>query len=240
VPSIDLILPCYNPQENWEQLILSSLKEINQLSPDLQIHVILVNDGSTPPLNPDCIQTLRDQIPHFTFIDNTINRGKGYVLRDGVAQSEDQICMFTDVDFPYTLDSFIDVYESLLADDCAVAVGIRNTSYYSQTPLARKIISKVFKKLIKTFFRLKVSDTQCGLKGFNAEGRKLFLQTTIDRYLFDLEFIQLASRKFPKQIKGVTVELKEGIVFSKINTKILLQEGGSFMKIFLGSIFRKK
>jgi len=240
VPTVDLILPCYNPQEYWVSEILSSVKEIKKRLPDLQLNIILVNDGSTVVLDPAQIEKLRTQLPQFTFIDNAVNKGKGHALRVGIAQSKQTICMFTDVDFPYTPDSFITVYQALTAEDCEVAVGIRDNSYYASTPFARKVISKTFKQMLKTFFRLQVSDTQCGLKGFNLKGKELFLGTTIDRYLFDLEFIQLASRKFPKQIKGVPVILKEGIVFSKLNSKILLQEGLSFLRIFFTSIFKKK
>lgn len=232
MPDLDLILPCYNPLGNWEEEILESLKAIDQLSPGIQINIILVNDGSSPTLSPEKIERLTNQIAHFTFIDSQPNKGKGHALRVGIQQSQHQICMFTDIDFPYTAESFYSLYKALLEENCEVAVGIRDNSYYAQTPFSRKLVSKLFKTLLKTFFRLKIADTQCGLKGFKQTGKSLFLQTTINRYLFDLEFIKLASRKVPKQIRGIPVELKEGVVFSKLNTRILLQEGWSFLRIF--------
>lgn len=239
MPDLDLILPCYNPQGNWEAEILHALKAIDQQLPEIQINLILVNDGSSPALSTDKIDTLRNQIPHFTFIEGQINKGKGHALRLGMQQSQQPICLFTDVDFPYTAESFCKVYQALASGDCEVAVGVRDNSYYTQTPFSRKVISKLFKTLLKTFFRLKIADTQCGLKGFKQTGKALFLQTTINRYLFDLEFIQLASRKVPKQIRGIPVELKEDVVFSKMNTRIILQEGWSFIRIFLKGIFKK-
>lgn len=234
----DLILPCYNPLENWDDKILASLEEIEQLAEGINIHLILVNDGSTVELAPDKIKRLSNKIARFTFLTNPTNKGKGNALRLGVKQSNNPLCMFTDIDFPYTPESFVKMYHALRTADCGIAVGIREDSYYSKTPYTRKVISKLLKKLIKSFFRLKVADTQCGLKGFNSKGKELFLETTIDRYLFDLEFIQLASKKLPSEIKGIPVELKDDVVFSKINSKIILQEGGSFLKIFFSGIFK--
>ncbi len=235
---IDLILPCYNPQENWTSKIVSSLKEIERLSTDLRIHLILVNDGSSPLLDPSKINSLKEQIPRFTYIDNPTNKGKGHALRTGFAQSKNEICIFTDIDFPFTAQSFVNVYNTLTTEDCELAVGVRDYNYYSKIPFGRKVISKLLKQLIKLFFALKLSDTQCGLKGFKPLGKELFLQTTINRYLFDLELIQAASRKIPNQIIGVPIILKEGIVFSKINSKIIVQESFNFLRIFFKSLLK--
>ncbi|MBK7037383.1 MAG: hypothetical protein IPH42_13850 [Bacteroidetes bacterium] len=83
--------------------------------------------------------------------------------------------------------------------------------------------------------RLKISDTQCGLKGFNKKGKDIFLKTTINRYLFDLEFIFLVSRQKEVSMVPVEIELKENIQFSSMRTGILLSEGFNFLKIFFKS-----
>jgi hypothetical protein len=56
------------------------------------------------------------------------------------------------------------------------------------------------------------------------------MQTKIDRYLFDLEFILYASKQRLK-IKPIPVSLREGIVFGNMNYKILLQESKNLWKI---------
>ncbi|MBK9190506.1 MAG: hypothetical protein IPM77_02840 [Crocinitomicaceae bacterium] len=87
---------------------------------------------------------------------------------------------------------------------------------------------------MKTFLRLPTDDSQCGIKGFNKKGADVFLDTKIDRFLFDLEFIKLASkRKLNVQI--AEVELKPNIVFSKVSFKILFRESLNFLKV----LFRK-
>ncbi len=76
-----------------------------------------------------------------------------------------------------------------------------------------------------------VSDTQCGLKGFNTNGKEIFLKTTIDRYLFDFEFIFQCSRKKSILLKTVPVQLKDNVVFSNMKLKILMQESLNLIRV---------
>ena len=97
------------------------------------------------------------------------------------------------------------------------------------------MVSKILQRFIKILFpSLPVSDTQCGLKGMNEKGKNIFLQTKINRYLFDLEFILYSSKNHLK-IRAIPVELREGIVFGRMNYKILLHESKN-----LWNILRKK
>ena len=90
--------------------------------------------------------------------------------------------------------------------------------------------------MIRRFLRIPTDDTQCGLKGFNAKGKEVFLQTSIDRYLFDLEFVFLSARK-KLTLKKVVVELRPGIELSYMRWGVLMQEFGNFLKIFAKTIF---
>lgn len=81
-----------------------------------------------------------------------------------------------------------------------------------------------------------VTDTQCGLKGFNQKGKDMFLQTKINRYLFDFEFIYNVCRNKSLQYQTVEVQLKENVVFSKMKFKILLQESFNLIKVLLKPI----
>ena len=81
--------------------------------------------------------------------------------------------------------------------------------------------------------KLKVNDTQAGLKGFRREVKPLFLMTTINRYLFDLEFIYLLSKQKELKVEGHPITLRPGITFSKMNRKILFQEARNFMNIWM-------
>ena len=78
---------------------------------------------------------------------------------------------------------------------------------------------------------MSITDTQCGLKGFNKTGKEKFLSTTINRYLFDFEFIYKVCKNKNLQIVPVEVQLKENVVFSKMRLKILAQESLNLISI---------
>lgn len=226
--TLNIILPCYNPPDNWVDIIIQSFIKINDSIQD-SIQLIIVNDCSTKDLS-DGFEQLKNAIPNLQILHLPQNRGKGFALRKGIAHSNASYYIYTDIDFPYTHDSILSIYQNLKKGNDIVA-GIKNDEYYQHTPAVRKWISKTLRFFIKKVLRLRIDDTQCGLKGFNNEGRKLFLSTTIDRYLFDLEFIYLSSKNKNITLIPQKVELRPEIVFRKMNLKIIFQEAMNFVRI---------
>lgn len=236
--SIDIVLPCYNPPKNWEKEIVHNYGKLVKLLHEYQINILIVNDGSLHSTTQEQVEYLTENIPSFTYISYKENRGKGYALRRGVEKSTAKYVICSDIDFPYTNDSIYNILNRL-TKNIDIVVGSRGETYYKDVPTIRIVISKLLRFFNKLFLGMKISDTQCGLKGFNENGRDIFLQTTINRYLFDLEFVYLASNDKDISIKPVNVTLKEGIVFSKMNIKILKQEGTAFVKLVLRHFVKK-
>ncbi len=97
----------------------------------------------------------------------------------------------------------------------------------------RKLLSKAFRFFVKRILKMPVTDTQCGLKAFNKRGKEKFLGTTINRYLFDFEFIYEACKDKSLTIQPVQVQLKENVIFSKMKLKIIFQETLNLIRILL-------
>lgn len=195
----------------------------------------MVNDGSSQNFKPADVATLETSIERFQLISLDENQGKGAALKKGVEASQSDKIIFTDIDFPYENESFFAVLQSL-DNGHNVVLGVRENDYYKKVPLFRKVLSKSFRFAMKSFLRLKSDDTQCGLKAFDAIGKKYFLQTTTKRFLFDVEFVLYCSQAKDIDLNTVKVLLKPGVVFSKMPMKILMREGINFIKIlFLAS-----
>jgi hypothetical protein len=77
-----------------------------------------------------------------------------------------------------------------------------------------------------------VKDTQSGLKGFNQKGKEVFLKTHINSFLFDMEFVVLASRRKDLRLAKIQVHVRDGISFSQMSWKTIKQELLSFQNIF--------
>lgn len=233
---IDIVLPCYNPPEGWIDRVIDGYHQLSQGLQGTDVHLIIVNDGSNPPITQADVRQIEENVDKFLWVDQQPNRGKGAALRTGMKHCRSEFIVFTDIDFPYTMDSNIGLCEALLTGEADVVVGQRKKKYYEKTPWQREFISKLLKGINKYILRIPVTDTQCGLKGFNRIGLKAFLDTSVNRYLFDLEFLILAgSRKYNLTVKPFVVELREGVTFSKLNLKILFTESFNIIRI----IFKK-
>ncbi|OWP64653.1 hypothetical protein CDA63_02525 [Hymenobacter amundsenii] len=228
---VDLVLPCYNPPAEWAANLISSMQELGGYLPEVDFTVHVINDGSTHPPTPAELALLESSLPRFRYATYAQNRGKGYALRYGMLGAQHRICLFTDIDFPYQPQGVADVVRALLANQCDVAVGARTDTYYQQVPAVRTAISRSLRFCTRHLLRLPVSDTQCGIKGFNQAGKALFLQTHVDRYLFDLEFLYWAARVPGLRVTPVRVQLRPGVVFSRMNFRLLLREGYNLLRI---------
>lgn len=232
--SLDIILPAYNPLPGWEDIVIGRFQSLVKALPDVKIRLFIVNDGSQRLDENYSAGLIQQVIPDLQWISYKENRGKGYALRQGVKKSTADFVVYTDIDWPYTEESMIGVIRTLISSADAV-IGKRDENYYTHLPPARRRISRLLRSFNAKLLRLKVDDTQAGLKGFRKNVKDIFLSTTIDRYLFDLEFIYLISAKKEIKVIGYPISLRPGITFSKMNRKILFQEARNFLKIWLRS-----
>ncbi len=211
---------------------MNSIQSFSKLHDDIDLNLIIGNDGSKSIINQEEINYIEKNIPQFRFVNYEINRGKGHALREGVKLSTADYIIYTDIDFPYIIKSLNDVFTELLKGN-DVVVGVRSAEYYKKVPKTRIIISKILKYFIKKSLGIYTTDTQCGLKGFNKKGKEVFLSTRIERYLFDLEFVYLSSKNKNIKINSSIVELREGVEFSTLNLRIILSESFNFLRVFL-------
>lgn len=234
---LQVVVPCYNPQAGWEQVLAAKFAEFKKALAGLvdEVGLIVVNDGSARQVNPENFERLKALAPGTRVVSYAENRGKGYALRQGVAAADAGLILVTDIDFPYTIDSMRRVVEVLHVHG-GIAAGNRDTGYYAHVPLFRRLLSQMLRWLLRNVLRQPIDDSQCGLKAFDRAGKAVFLETTIDRFLFDLEFLMLANGRVP--VNPVPVELRPGVVFSSVGGKILATEGWNFLRLFLRQLFR--
>lgn len=209
-------------------------KEIQDQLKTINIHAALaiVNDGSPKDMTYDFLE-LKDRIEGVQLFQYDINRGKGHALRYGIERMESDYYIITDNDFPYNRISMMNIIEKLIQSNTDAVIGVRDADYYSQIPLKRKVISKVLRMSNKYVLRLKIPDTQCGLKGFNEKGKDVFLKTDIDRFLYDIEFIKLLSRDSNIHIEDQVVYLRDDIELSAVGMSSLISELKDYIKLML-------
>jgi glycosyltransferase involved in cell wall biosynthesis len=218
---IDLVLPVFNPTQGWFDQVQKNLGLLSSACQE-GVRLIIVDDGSTAS-KLDTSEILLIQLPY--------NQGKGAALRKGFEVADAPIILFTDIDFPYEIDSMVKVISSI-ENGADVSLGYREDDYYDRVPPFRKILSESFRFVLKTILRFPITDTQCGLKGMNQRGKAVFMQTKINRFLVDMEFIKRAVKAKSLRIEPVVVQLRDDVVFSKMGIRVILSELLNFLRIF--------
>ena len=205
---ISLCIPMYNEERNVRTTLNLVSSYMDSVFGD-DYEVIFINDGS----RDGCANIVRryseDVNNKIRLLEYTENRGKGYAVRQGVLASNGDIVMFTDCDLAYGTDVIKTFYDEMEKTKADIAVGSRNKdkSGYEGYSLLRKVISKIYIKVLCIIGGLKLSDSQCGCKAFRSEmGKKIFSHCEVDRFAFDFEAI-LIGTKFGADIIEIPVKI---------------------------------
>ncbi len=230
---ISIVLPLYRPKGNWAEKFIQHTIELRPFLPrQLQVEWIVVYDDAIDASLLPGFSLLRERLEGVQIASYGTNRGKGYALREGVRLAHSPHVLTMDFDFPYHKENIAELIAQLQGGFFDIVVGRRSPAYFSQVPWQRKLISKLFSRLNRSLLRLPLCDAQSGIKGFNLNGREQFLQTTIDRFLVDTEFVMRSSRQ-GLFIKTIDIELRPGILFSSFGLPVLMTELRNFVQLLL-------
>ena len=84
--ALSIILPVYNPAENWIERIKDQYTQIaDKISGPIQL--VIVNDGSVKGIDAQAVNGLRAHIPDLKWVSYEANRGKGFAIRQGVKEA---------------------------------------------------------------------------------------------------------------------------------------------------------
>lgn len=225
--SISIIIPAYNEFLNIERAILKTHDYLNKNNYDFEI--IIINDGSTDKTKELCLKHL-DKI---IYIENSINKGKGFSVKRGIEICCKKNILFMDADLSTDINHINDFV--LYSKNFDIVIGSRNlpkSKLYRDRPFYRKIMGKLFATLVYTFSNLNLKDTQCGFKFFKSEiAKKIAKKSKINGWSFDVEFLTIANvNNFT--IKEIPVKWVNHYETSKVSPfKTSIEMIGDYIKI---------
>jgi glycosyltransferase involved in cell wall biosynthesis len=201
---LSVIVPAYREARHIHENLGRLLRELDGLGRPYE--VIVVSDGNTDATAREAERVIS---PHIKVIEYNRNMGKGYALRCGVAHSSGELVNFIDADMeldPRYIKGFIAVMESF---DCDAVVGSkRHPMSNVHYPPARRLQSLMYQLLIRTLFRVKVRDTQTGLKLFRRRVlEEVVPRLAIKRFAFDLELLVVARQLGYTKVMEAPVDL---------------------------------
>jgi glycosyltransferase involved in cell wall biosynthesis len=193
--TLSIIIPAYNESARIGAALDQVLACVHERK--WPAEVIVVNDGSRDD-TAEIVKRIAAGDPLVRLIENPVNRGKGFSVRNGMLHASGEIMMFTDAD----LSSPIEETERLLAaiaDGADIAIGSRWLDKGRQTkhqPWYRQMFGRCFNAVTRLVMGLPFADTQCGFKAFRREAAyTVFQLQRIERWGFDPELLFIALKR---------------------------------------------
>ena len=192
---LSIIIPAYNEAKR----IGKTLERLQQYLKRIEFtyEVLVVLDGPS-----DATRAVAEEMGRkwkdLRVLDRAVNRGKGFTVKEGMLRAKGQIRLFTDADNSTDLAHF-DKMKRLFDQGYDLVIASRNAKDAAQAEQAvpqmayKRFIGQIGNRIVQRVAVPGIWDTQCGFKAFRAEvAERIFRQTTIERWGFDIEVLALA------------------------------------------------
>lgn len=161
IRSISFVLPMYNEKDNIETAVRESIR-VGYLMAS-EVEVVVVDDCSTDG-SGGLVDRLSDELSELVVVHHDRNRKLGGALKTGFASASKEWVLYMDSDLPIKMDDALDAVP--LTDSADIVIGWRKSRAESKR---REIISKIYNRVIRAFFGLKVVDVNFAFKLFRRE-----------------------------------------------------------------------
>ncbi|MCX6703060.1 MAG: glycosyltransferase [Candidatus Wolfebacteria bacterium] len=94
-PYLSVIIPAYNEAKRLPLTLIDIDKHLSKA--DFSYEIIVVNDGSKDG-TAEIVNRFSHLVKNLSLIDNKINHGKGWVVKQGMLESKGNIRLFMDSD----------------------------------------------------------------------------------------------------------------------------------------------
>lgn len=195
-----VIMPAYNEAEQITENLLKAAQVISSFQEDFII--IAVNDGSKDQTEEKIIDACAKN-SHIQYVSYSENKGKGGAIKEGVKHANGRFIAFLDSDLELPPIMLKDFLQALNNSKAHVAIGSKlHKDSKLHYPLVRKIMSLGYYLMLKLLFKLKIKDTQTGIKLFRQEVIKPICENLMTTgFAFDIEILATAAKKGYKIIE---------------------------------------
>ncbi len=164
---VSVLIPVYNEDEKILNDIIISLKKIFEPGSDKNYEIIVIDDGSKPPINKTLIRDLGVKL-----LVHEKNMGYGASLKLGLRTAQGEKIVIIDADGTYPVDAVPELLKSL--EDADMTVGAR-TGKIVEIPFARQPAKYVLRKVADYLAGQKIPDLNSGLRAFKKSAAMQFI-----------------------------------------------------------------
>ena len=207
VKLLSLIVPAYKQ----EKTIVRDLRKIKGVLDKLRYpsELICVVDGNADGTLQKASGFAKKN-NNVKAIGYDTNKGKGYAIRFGMAESKGDIVGFIDAGMDLNPNGLFMLLEHFEWYNSDIIVGSkRHPVSKVNYPWQRKILSMCYQFLVLLLFGLKVRDTQVGMKFFRREVLERVLpRLLVKAFAFDVEILAVANYLNYSRIFEAPVDIK--------------------------------
>lgn len=192
-PHLSLVIPAYNEVGRIGATIQQVCAYLDQQQYAWELIVVI--DGGSRDAGHEA-RTAADGRRNVRVIDNEVNHGKGFSVRQGFAAATGQHLVFIDADLSLPIEGLEPMLARFAGADVVIASRrAPGARVLGSQPALRNLMGRVFNGVVQLIALPGLADTQCGFKGFRAAAaRTIFPEQTIDRFGFDVELLYLARK----------------------------------------------
>ena len=188
VPEMSVVVPTYHEAESIAANLGQLTSALEETGISFEVLVVADGDADTFAAARAC------RLPEVVTLGYSHNQGKGFALRYGISQARGRLVTFIDSDMEVSPEEIGRMARLLDLYSADVVVGSkRHPLSQVRYPWPRRVQSLAYQLLVRALFRVKVRDTQTGLKMFRREvAEKVVDAALVKRFAFDLELLVLA------------------------------------------------
>jgi len=187
-PALSVVVPAYREGQGIRVSLDRLTAALGATGTTWEVVVVVDGDEATSRAAMGC------QSARLRVVGYGCNRGKGFALRYGLAQTRGEVVTIIDADMeiaPEEIGRMVSLLHLYQAD---IVVGSkRHPLSEVRYPFFRRVQSRAYQLLLRVLFRFNLSDTQTGLKVMRREvATRVVDVALVKRFAFDVELLALA------------------------------------------------
>lgn len=191
---LSIVMPAYNEGERIYHNILETIGVVGGFVQDFEL--VAVNDGSRDNTKAE-IKRAMEKDSRVRMVTSDTNHGKGRAIISGIAETTGDYIVFLDADLELYPDQIEGFLKKMIRDHDDVVIGSKlHKDSQLVYPVYRKVMSMCYYLMLLVLFRLKLKDTQTGLKLFRADVIKPVAHLIkTSGFAYDIEILAAINRR---------------------------------------------
>ena len=187
-PILSVVVPAYRERDGIRASLERLTGALAATGMSWEVVVVVDGDAATMAAARLC------QSDQIRVVGYGQNRGKGFALRFGLAQTRGNVVSIIDADMEVAPEDIGRMVTLLHLYDADMVVGSkRHPLSQVSYPRLRRIQSSTYQVLLRALFQFNVRDTQTGLKVMRREvATRVVDVALVKRFAFDVELLALA------------------------------------------------